>query len=99
MAELAHRKQVELGESRRAYSALKTIERTDAQLVEVHRGYEAVVADSELHKKAADVQFARHLHHQRPQYAMLGSALGQASKGAGDMIGRYMATANQHAGV
>jgi hypothetical protein len=99
LAELAHRRRIELSESKRAYSALKSIERSDAQLTETHRQYEVVVSSSELHKKAADVQYARHLHHQRPEYAMLHRATRQARVDAGDMISRYMATAHQLAGV
>jgi len=99
LKELAHRKKTELSASKRAYTALKSIERSDAQLVEVHRSYEATVAGAELHKKAADVQYARELHHMRPEYAGLHAATKTARVDAGDMIGRYMQAANQLAAV
>ena len=95
LKELAHRKKTELSASKRAYTALKSIERSDAQLTEVHRSYEAVVAGAELHKKAADVQYARELHHMRPEYAGLNAAVKTARVDAGDMIGRYMQAAQQ----
>jgi hypothetical protein len=95
LQELAYRKKAEMAASRRAYSSLKTIERMDAELTSTHRQYEAVVAQAELHKKAADVQYARELHHQRGDYAMLAAATRGARQGATDMIGRYMQAAHQ----
>ena len=95
MQELEYRKKQELAASKRVYRSLKTIERMDAELTATHRQYEAAVADAELHKKAADVQYARHLHHQRTDYAMLSSAVSNARQDATDAIGRYMQAAHQ----
>ncbi len=99
LQEFAYAKRQQLAASRRAYKALESVEHSDAELTATHRQYEATVADGELHKKAADVKYARHLHHQRPQYAMLNQAVATARVEAGSTIGRYMATVQQLAGA
>lgn len=62
-------------QSQRAYNALKKIEEADAKVHRHHRRYIRGVAEAELNKKRSDVQTAKHLHGQRPQYAKLGIGL------------------------
>jgi len=82
MKDLAKEKTDGARQSKRAYGAMAKIEEADAKVHKLHRGYEKVVATTELKKKRADAGLANHLHGLRPGYARLGFGIEKAENNA-----------------
>lgn len=82
MKDLAKEKTDGARQAKRAYEAMGKIEEADAKVHKNHRGYEKVVATTELKKKRADTGLAKHLHGLRPGYARLGFGLEKAESNA-----------------
>lgn len=82
LKDLAKEKTDGARQAKRAYGAMAKIEEADAKVHKEHRGYEKVVASTELKKKRADTSLAKHLHGLRPGYARLGFGLEKAENSA-----------------
>lgn len=69
-------------QSKRAYSALRSIEKSDSKVHTEHRKYEKTVARSETDKQKSNASLARKLHRLRPEYTQMGKGLESAESKA-----------------
>lgn len=73
-------------QTKRAYKALRSIEKSDTTVHQEHRKYQKDVATCEVEKQRSNASLARRLHRLRPEYVNLGKGIEKAENKANQRI-------------